>query len=199
LSFLLLPRAEAPASGFSFLFSSASVLTSFLLFFYFVSLAKLLSASPKSHLFPFCFNLSSLSFPLCFLSLLLFCFCIYPCFFSLVLLLSALFSFSPLDLLLSLFFLSFLFFSSLFPSSSFFYLPSVPLFFLSFSLLCFSPLFFPFFPLLWFFSSSSPPCFFSSSPLACSVSPSGFYSQNYMLFFSDNEDVWDQYCSGNGW
>ena len=49
---------------FPFLVCFCSTFPSF--FFYSVSLSKLMSASPKSHLFPFCFNLSSLSFPLCF-------------------------------------------------------------------------------------------------------------------------------------
>ena len=41
-------------------------------FLYFVSLSKLLSTSPKSHLFPFCFTLFSLSYSFLFLHSLLF-------------------------------------------------------------------------------------------------------------------------------
>ena len=188
LSFLLLPHAEAPTSGFFFPFLICFLSNLLSSFFYFVSLAKLLSASPKSHLFLFCFNLFSLSFPLCFLSLLLFCFRLYPCFFSLffslVLLLSALFGFSPLYLLLSPFFLSFCFFSSLFPSSSFFLSSlSSPLF--SFFLLSYAfPLCFSFFfPSSGFLVPLLPLVFFSSPPLLPLFPPLAFIAKTACVFF----------------
>jgi len=200
LSFLLLPRAEVPASGFFFPFLIcfySNLLSSFFLFCLSrktsVCLPKisslpllfqpLLSVVPSLFSFP-----SSLLFP----SLPMLFFSGSPSLCSLWFL-PSLSPFVPVFPFLP-------FFSSLFPSSSFFYLPSVPLFFLSFFSLMLFPSVFSFsFPSSGFLVPLLPLVFFSSSPLACSISPSGFYSQNCMRFFSDNKDVRDHYCSGNGW